>query len=147
MTEAVQKITLSPSRDIPFNKLVLRQSKVRPLKAGISIEQFAKSITHRTLLQSLNVWAIVDAEGKGTGMFEVSADGLRYRALGLLMKQKRMAKAQAFLFVVREGGVLEDEIMSWKLRMFMPTDASGIEILSKVLDSYPLAPIGEREAA
>nr|WP_206734860.1 plasmid stabilization protein [Bradyrhizobium zhanjiangense] len=145
MTEAVQKITLSPSRDIPFNKLVLRQSKVRPLKAGISIEQFVESITHRALLQSLNVWAIVDAEGKRTGMFEVSADGLRYRALGLLTKGS--AKAQAFPFVVREGGVLEDEIMSWKLRMFVPTDASGIEILSKVLDSYPLAPIGEREAA
>lgn len=29
MTKAVQKITLSPSRDIPFNKLVLSQSNVR----------------------------------------------------------------------------------------------------------------------
>jgi len=145
MTEAVQKITLSPSRDIPFNKPVLRQSKVRPLKAGISIEQFAKSITHRTLVQSFYVWATGDAEGKETGMFEVSADGLRYRALGLLAK--RRAKAQAVPFVVREGGVIEDEIISWKLRMFVPTDASGIEIRSNVLDSYPLAPIGEREAA
>ena len=26
------------------------------------------------------------------------------------------------------------EIISWKLRMFVPTDASGVEILSKVLD-------------
>ncbi|SDI24809.1 chromosome partitioning protein, ParB family [Bradyrhizobium sp. Rc2d] len=147
MTEAVQKITLSPSRDIRFNKLVLRQSKVRPLKAGISIEQFAKSITHRTLLQSLNVWPIVEAEANDTGMFEVPADGLRYRALGLLTKQKRRAKAQAVRFVVREGGVLEDEIISWELLMFVPTDASGIEIQSKVLASYPPAPIGEREAA
>ncbi len=39
------------------------------------------------------------------------------------------------------------EIISWKLRMFVPTDASGAEILSKVLDSYPVARIGEREAA
>ncbi|MGX0905337.1 hypothetical protein ACSSV8_003932 [Roseovarius sp. MBR-79] len=29
MTKAVQKITLSPSRDIPFGKLVLSQSNVR----------------------------------------------------------------------------------------------------------------------
>ncbi|MBB4368251.1 ParB family chromosome partitioning protein [Bradyrhizobium sp. cir1] len=141
MTEAAQKITLSPSRDIPFNKLVLRQSMVLPLKAGISIEQFAKSIAHCTLLQRLYVWAIVD--GNETGMFEVPVDGLRYRALGLLAKQKRTAKAQAVPFVVRENGVVEDEIISWKLRM--PADASGIEILSKVLDGYPLA-IGEREA-
>ncbi|MFK4539816.1 putative RNA methylase [Bradyrhizobium ottawaense] len=39
------------------------------------------------------------------------------------------------------------EIISWKLRMFVPTDASGIEILSKVLDTYPVARISEREAA
>jgi len=29
----------------------------------------------------------------------------------------------------------------------LPTDASGVEILSNVLDSYPIARIGEREAA
>ncbi|MDE5464892.1 strawberry notch family protein [Bradyrhizobium sp. CSS354] len=39
------------------------------------------------------------------------------------------------------------EIISWKLRMFVPTDASGVEILSKVFDAYPVARIGEREAA
>ncbi len=42
MTKAVQKIILSPSRDIPFNKLVLSQSNVRRVKAGISIEQLAE---------------------------------------------------------------------------------------------------------
>ena len=36
---------------------------------------------------------------------------------------------------------------SWKLRMFVLADASGVEILSKVLDSNPIACIGEREAA
>lgn len=39
------------------------------------------------------------------------------------------------------------EIISWKLRMFVPTDASGVEILGKVLDHYPVARISEREAA
>lgn len=39
------------------------------------------------------------------------------------------------------------EIISWKLRMFVPTDPSGVEILSKVLDRYPVARISEREAA
>ena len=34
-----QKITLSASRDIPFNKLVLSQSNVRRIKAGVSIEE------------------------------------------------------------------------------------------------------------
>jgi hypothetical protein len=39
------------------------------------------------------------------------------------------------------------EIISWKLRMFIPSDASGAEVLAKVLDRYPVARVGEREAA
>jgi len=39
------------------------------------------------------------------------------------------------------------EIISWKLRMFVPTDASGVEVLAKVFDRYPVERIGEREAA
>ncbi|MHB0773366.1 ParB/RepB/Spo0J family partition protein [Bradyrhizobium sp. 1.29L] len=109
MTKAVQKITLSPSRDIPFNKLVLSQSNVRRVKAGVSIEQLAESIAQRTLLQSLNVRAIVDEEGNETGMFEVPAGGRRYRALELLVKQKRMSKTLAVPCIVREGGIAEDD--------------------------------------
>ncbi|WKA26469.1 ParB/RepB/Spo0J family partition protein [Bradyrhizobium roseum] len=109
MSKTVQKITLSPSRDIPFNKLVLSQSNVRRIKAGVSVEQLAESIAQRTLLQSLNVRAVVDAEGNETGMFEVPAGGRRYRALELLVKQKRMSKTQAVPCVVREGGIAEDD--------------------------------------
>ena len=53
MATAVQKITLVASRDIPFNKLVLSQSNVRRVKAGVSIEELAEDIARRTLLQSL----------------------------------------------------------------------------------------------
>ncbi|UWU86126.1 ParB/RepB/Spo0J family partition protein [Bradyrhizobium yuanmingense] len=109
MTKAAQKITLSPSRDIPFNKLVLSQSNVRRVKAGVSIEQLAESIAQRTLLQSLSVRAVVDANGNETGMFEVPAGGRRYRALELLVKQKRMSKTQAVPCVVREGGIAADD--------------------------------------
>jgi ParB family chromosome partitioning protein len=108
----VQKITLSPSRDIPFNKLVLSQSNVRRVKAGVSIEQLAESIAQRTLLQSLNVRAVADAEGNETGMFEVPAGGRRYRALELLVKQKRMAKTQPVPCVVREGGIAVDDSLA-----------------------------------
>ena len=94
MASAVQKIKLSPSRDIPFNKLVLSQSNDRRVKAGDSIEQLAESIAQRTLLQSLSVRAVVDTDGQETGMFEVPTGGRRYRALELLVKQKRMAKTQ-----------------------------------------------------
>ncbi|MCI4678187.1 strawberry notch family protein [Rhodoblastus acidophilus] len=42
---------------------------------------------------------------------------------------------------------LFSEIISWKLRMFVPTDATGAGVLTKVLDHYPVERIGEREAA
>lgn len=112
MASAVQKIKLSPSRDIPFNKLVLSQSNVRRVKAGVSIEQLAESIAQRTLLQSLSVRAVVDTDGTETGMFEVPAGGRRYRALELLVKQKRMAKTQPVPCVVRDGGIAEDDSLA-----------------------------------
>ena len=42
---------------------------------------------------------------------------------------------------------LFSEIISWKLRFFVPTDASGPSILAKVLERFPVERIGEREAA
>jgi ParB family transcriptional regulator, chromosome partitioning protein len=112
MASAVQKIKLSPSRDIPFNKLVLSQSNVRRVKAGVSIEQLAESIALRTLLQSLSVRAVLDEDGKETGMFEVPAGGRRYRALELLVKQKRMTKTQPVPCVVRDDGLAEDDSLA-----------------------------------
>jgi hypothetical protein len=39
------------------------------------------------------------------------------------------------------------EIISWKLRMFVPTDANGVGVLSKVLEHYPVERVAERDAA
>ncbi|TKB42133.1 MAG: methylase, partial [Mesorhizobium sp.] len=39
------------------------------------------------------------------------------------------------------------EIISWKLRMFVPTDASGPAILGKLLERYPVRRIETREDA
>ena len=39
------------------------------------------------------------------------------------------------------------EIISWKLRMFIPTDATGVAVLAKVMERYPAARISVREAA
>ncbi|MGE3899652.1 MAG: ParB/RepB/Spo0J family partition protein [Variibacter sp.] len=102
MATAVQKITLSSSRDIPFNKLVLSQSNVRRVKAGVSIDELAASIARRGLIQSLNVRPVLDAEGQETGMFEVPAGGRRFRALELLVKQKRLGKTAPVPCVVRD---------------------------------------------
>jgi ParB family chromosome partitioning protein len=102
---ASAKITLSTSRDIPFNKLVLSQANVRRVKAGVSIEELAEDSALRTLLQSLTVRAIVDADGVETGMFEVPVGGRRFRALELLVKQKRLAKTAPIPCVIRTDGL------------------------------------------
>ena len=103
MTKAVQKITLSPSRDIPFDKLVLSQSNVRRIKAGVSVDELAEDIARRGLLQGLNVRHVIDADGVETGMFEIPAGGRRFQALAVLVKQKRLAKTAPIPCIVREA--------------------------------------------
>ena len=107
-----KKITLSPSRDIPFNMLVLSQSNVRRVKAGVSIEELAGDIARRGLLQGLSVRAVVDADGVETGMYEIPAGGRRYRALELLVRQKRLAKTAPVPCIVREGGIAEEDSLA-----------------------------------
>lgn len=112
MAKSVQKITLSSSRDIPFDKLVLSQSNVRHVKAGVSIEELAEDIARRGLLMGLSVRAVVDASGAETGMFEIPAGGRRYRALALLAKQKRLARNAPVPCVVRTDGLAEEDSLA-----------------------------------
>ena len=112
MTKSVQKIALSTSRDIPFDKLVLAQSNVRHVKAGVGIEQLADDIARRTLLQSLTVRAVVGGDGQETGIYEVPAGGRRFRALELLVKQKRLPKTAPIPCVIRESGMAEEDSLA-----------------------------------
>ena len=161
MANATQKVALSASRDIPFNKLTLSQSNVRrhgttasnrPEKTGVSIEELAEDIFRRTLLQSLSVRAVVNAEGEETGMFEVPAGGRRFRALELLVKQKRMAKTQLVPCIVRTRGLAEEDSLAENIqrqtlhpldqfRAFQTLRAQGIgeeEIAARFFVSPPV---------
>jgi ParB family chromosome partitioning protein len=103
MTKSVQKITLSPSRDIPFDKLVLSQSNVRRINPCVSVEELAEDIARRGLLQSLSVRPVLDDDGTETGKFEIPAGGRRFQALSLLLKQKRLAKTTPIPCIVRDA--------------------------------------------
>ncbi|MCP1931060.1 ParB/RepB/Spo0J family partition protein [Bradyrhizobium elkanii] len=128
MASAVQKITLSSSRDIPFNKLVLSQSNVRRVKAGVSIEDLAASIARRGLIQSLSVMPVVDVDGNEIGMFEVPAGGRRYRALELLVKQKRLAKIAPVPCVVRKR---DDEVLAEEVSLVENIDRAPLHPLDQ----------------
>ncbi|MBN8816295.1 MAG: ParB/RepB/Spo0J family partition protein [Sphingomonas sp.] len=108
MTKIV-KISLSGSRDIPFNQLVLSQANVRRVKAGISLDTLAADIARRGLLQSLTVRAQRDADGAETGLYEVPAGGRRFRALQMLVKQRRMTKTEPVPCIVRDDDVISAE--------------------------------------
>src|SRR5690606_2338388 len=109
---AKKTITLSASRDIPFDRLVLSQSNVRHVKAGVSIEELAEDIARRTLLSSITVRPVLNDDGSETGMFEIPAGGRRYRALELLVKQKRLAKDAPVPCIVRTGGLAEEDSLA-----------------------------------
>ena len=79
MAQAAQKSTLSSSRDIPFDKLVLSQSNVRRIKAGVSVEELAEDIARRGLLQGLSVRPVLDVDGVETGKFEIRLAGGDFR--------------------------------------------------------------------
>lgn len=139
MAKSTAKITLSRSCDIPFNKLVLSQANVRQVMAGISIEDLAEDIGRRTLLQSLSVRRQLNEQGEETGLFEVPAGGRRFRALELLVKQKRLAADAAVPCVVREDGLAEEDSLAENVfrvalhpvdqyRSFATLRARGVEI-------------------
>ncbi len=106
---AIQKIAMNPSENIAYDKLVLSQENVRRVKDGVTIEQLAADIGRRKLLQSLNVRPVLDGDGEETGTFEVPAGGRRYLALGILVKQKRLAKNEPIPCIVNRSGTTSAE--------------------------------------
>ncbi|MEQ1928966.1 MAG: ParB N-terminal domain-containing protein [Parvularculaceae bacterium] len=111
-SKSIPKLSLSVSRDIPLNKLVLSQANVRQVKAGVSIDELAEDIARRTLLQSLTVRAVLDEAGNETGQYEVPAGGRRFRALELLVKQKRLAPNAPVPCVIRTEGLAEEDSLA-----------------------------------
>jgi hypothetical protein len=91
-------------------------------------DAFAALIDGRTVLDLAEGLRLRRARVMGTNRIELSGftDAMRNR--------------------LRAYGLFH-EIISWKLRMFVPTDASGVGILAKLLERYPVERVSEREAA
>ena len=109
---AKPKLALTPPTSIPLDKLVLSDANVRQTNAGVSIEALAESIARRGLLQSLSVRPVLDVEGNETGSYGVQAGGRRWRALKLLVKQKRLAKDAPIACIVKTTGIVEDDSLA-----------------------------------
>ncbi len=144
MAKAAPKIVLSPSRDIPFDKLILSQSNVRRVKNGVTIENLADSIARRTLLSGLSVRPQLDADGNETGMFEVPAGGRRYSALAILVKRKRMDKDALVPCVVKAAN---DPVLAEEDSLAENTEREPLHPLDEFRGMKVLHDKGEREQA
>ena len=111
-TKQPQLIELSESRDIPLDRLSLSQANVRQVKAGVDIIQLAEDIARRTLLQSLTVRPVLDEDGQETGAFDVPAGGRRFRALEMLVAQKRLVADAPIPCVIRREGLAEEDSLA-----------------------------------
>lgn len=106
---AVQPIPETTSLNIPFDRLRLSEKNVRTIYDVDGIAQLADSIAENGLIQSLSVRPVVDGDGVETGDYEVQAGGRRFRALSLLVQQKRRDAAQLTPCVVKTAGYAEDD--------------------------------------
>jgi hypothetical protein len=112
--------------------------KVSPAWAAIALGSEAKALTAESAFAALM---------EGRTVLDL-AEGLQLRRVRVMGANR--IELSGFTDAMRERlkvyGLFH-EIISWKLRMFVPTDASGIGVLAKVLERYPVERIGGREAA
>jgi predicted RNA methylase len=76
------------------------------------------------------------------------ADGLQLRRVRVMGANR--IELSGFTEAMRDrlrAYGLFSEIISWKLRFFVPTDAGGAAVLARLLDTYAIERISEREAA
>ena len=112
--------------------------RVSPAWAANAVTTGATSLTPEQALT-----ALMD----GTTILDL-ADGLQLRRARVMNAQRLELTGftEAMRDRLRTYGLFS-EIISWKLRFFVPADAAGPGVLAKVLDTYPVARISEREAA
>jgi hypothetical protein len=152
MATATRKITLNASRDIPFNKLVLM--RVYRLQTNDGERIIGRLVSLAWVAQA------VDSEGPTLSpgdAFAAVLDGrtvLQLQDALELRRAKVMGEFRIELSGFTDGMVerlkatgLVSEIISWKLRLFVPTSASGPGILAKVMERHPLVRIADKAAA
>ena len=93
VTKAAQKVTVSPSRDIRIDKLVLSQSNARRIKAGVSVAELAEDNASCGMLQSLSAQPAFDNQ----------ADGQRFQLLSRLVKQMWVAETASIPCIERDA--------------------------------------------
>jgi ParB family transcriptional regulator, chromosome partitioning protein len=107
------KIALIAPQTIPLDKLEIHEDNVRKsAEDQAAIQDLAADIAARGLLQSLSVRPILDADGNETGTYGIQAGSRRFRALKLLVKQKKLAKNAPIPCIVKTDGYAEADSLA-----------------------------------
>jgi ParB family chromosome partitioning protein len=107
------KLSLAAPQTIPLDKLEIHEDNVRKSAADeAAIEDLAADIAVRGLLQSLSVRPLLDVGGQETGRYGVQAGSRRFRALKLLVKQKKLAKNVSVPCIVKADGFAEADSLA-----------------------------------
>jgi hypothetical protein len=113
----------------------------RRVSAAWAAQALASGVSTLTASDAFN--ALAD----GNTMLDL-AEGLHLRRVRVMGANR--IELSGFTDTMRErltAHGLFHEIISWKLRMFVPTDASGPAVLSRVIDRYPVERVSERETS
>ncbi|OJY73602.1 MAG: methylase [Rhodospirillales bacterium 70-18] len=112
--------------------------RVSPAWAASAVTTGAASLTPEQAFA-----ALMD----GTTILDL-ADGLQLRRARVMSAHRLELTnfTEAMRDRLRAYGLFS-EIISWKLRFFVPVDAIGPGVLAKLLDTFPVVRISEREAA
>ena len=107
------KLSLAAPVAISLDKLDLDPANVRKSEIDdAGIQDLAADIALRGLLQSLSVRPVLDTDQQETGSYTVQAGGRRFRALKLLVKQKKLAKNAPIPCIVKTDGFAEADSLA-----------------------------------
>ena len=131
MATAIRKITLSASRDIPFNK---------PSSAAV-----AQAVECE--VPTLSLADALAAVPDGRMVLQLQ-DGLELRRVKVMGEFRIELTGFTDGMVERLKAIgLISEIIAWKLRLLVPTGAFGPAILTKLMERYRLVRVAEKAAA
>lgn len=108
-----QKISLATPETIPLDRLEIHEDNVRKTDDDqAAIQDLADDIAARGLLQSLSVRPILDGKAEETGTYGIQAGSRRFRALKLLVKQRKLARNAPVPCIVKRDGFAEADSLA-----------------------------------
>jgi ParB family transcriptional regulator, chromosome partitioning protein len=136
MPKAVsQKLSLASPETIPLDRLEIHEDNVRKSDVDeATIIDLAADIASRGLLQSLSVRPVLDDDGQESGRYGIQAGSRRFRALKLLVRQKKLAKNAPIPCIMKRDGFAEADSLSENIQRVALTPLDEFRAFKSMAD-------------